>query len=280
MRKYLGVQWIPLTLVIMSISLCSSSYAQDTNFHIYLCFGQSNMEGQGIIEKEDQQANSRFLMMQATDCPDLGRVKDNWYEATPPICRCDTYLSPVDYFGRTMLKNLGDSITVGVINIAVGGCDIRLFDKDIFEDFDSTYVEDWFLKKVAAYEHNPYQFLISMAKKAQKRGVIKGILLHQGETNTGDEQWPSYVDKIYNDLMSDLSLDPSQVPLLAGELVSVENSCCSSMNTIINKLPEIIETAHIISSKDCTAMDKAHFDSAGYRLLGKRYAYKMLSLFK
>jgi hypothetical protein len=120
--------------------------------------------------------------------------------------------------------------------------------------------------------------LIDLAKLAQEDGVIKGILLHQGETNTGDTQWPSYVKKIYNDILTDLSLDAYSIPLLAGEVVSAEGNCCSSMNTIINSLPDSIPTAFVISSSGCTAQDNAHFDSEGYRELGRRYAIQMLSL--
>ncbi|HEY9124070.1 MAG TPA: sialate O-acetylesterase, partial [Bacteroidales bacterium] len=174
--------------------------------------------------------------------------------------------------------NLPDSITVGIINVAVGGCDIRLFDKDIYQDYDSTYKESWFVNKVKDYQYNPYKYLIDLAKLAKKDGVIKGILLHQGETNTGDAQWPTYVKKIYNDMLADLSLKAESVPLLAGEVVSAEGSCCSSMNAIINKLPETIPTAHVISSAGCPSQDNAHFNAEGYRILGKRYGVKMLSI--
>ncbi len=255
-----------------------SGFSQDPNFYIYLAFGQSNMEGQGAIEAIDQTVDARFMVMQSLDCPELDKMKGNWYSAVPPICQCHSGLGPADYFGRTMVDNLPDSIRVGVITIAVGGCDIRLFDKDRYEDHDSTYQEDWFTNKVAAYGGNPYQRLLEMAQLAKKDGIIKGILLHQGETNTGDQEWPNYVTKIYKDLLGDLSLEPQQIPLLAGETVSVEGSCCASMNTIINQLPDVLENAHIISSENCTAQDNAHFDAAGYREMGRRYANKMLYL--
>jgi hypothetical protein len=52
------------------------------------------------------------------------------------------------------------------------------------------------------------------------------------------------------------------------------------MNSIINQLPETIPTAHVISSADCVGQDKAHFNSEGYRKLGRRYALQMLSLMR
>ena len=236
------------------------------------------MEGQGVIQSQDRTVDSRFQVLQTINCSNLGRTKAVWYKAVPPLCQCWSGLSPADYFGHSMVENLPDSIKIGVINVAVGGCDIRLFDKDIYMDYDSTYTESWFTNKVKDYNWNPYQYLIDLAKLAQQDGVIKGILLHQGETNTGDAKWPTYVNKIYNEMLTELSLVADSVPLLAGEVLSATGNCCSSMNTIINKLPATIPTAHVISSKGCKGMDNAHFDSEGYRILGRRYAAKMLSL--
>ncbi len=257
-------------------------FSQDTNFHIYLCFGQSNMEGSAKIEEQDRVVDPRFRMLASMDCPNLKREKGNWYTANPPLSQCYSGLSPADYFGRTMVENLPENITVGIINIAIGGCDIRLFDKDLYQDYTRTYPEDWFIDKVKGYGGNPYQCLISLAKEALKTGVIKGILLHQGETNTGDEQWPYYVKNIYENMLSDLSLNASEVPLLAGEVVHEDQGgICSEMNPIINQLPNIIPSAHIISSKGCSVReDSVHFNSKGVRGLGKRYAEEMLLLIK
>lgn len=279
-KNKLGIAKITVKcLVFLSLlSGIGTVSAQNPNFHIYLCFGQSNMEGQGTIEPQDTIAMPRFKVLQAMDCPSLDREKGKWYPAVAPTCQCNTKLSVADYFGRTMVENLPDSITVGIINVAVGGSDIRLFDKEKYKDFTTTYKEKWFANKIAGYNGNPYEYLLNLAKLAQKDGVIKGILLHQGETNAGQEEWLSYVAKIYNTILKDLSLNAKEVPLLAGELVAVEGNCCANMNPIINKLPTVVPTAHVISSKDCPAQDIAHFNSEGYRILGKRYAEEMLRL--
>ncbi len=139
-----------------------------------------------------------------------------------------------------MVANLPNNIKVGIINVAVGGCDIRLFDKDIYQDYDSTYKEDWFTNKIRDYKGDPYKYLMDLAKQAQQDGVIKGILLHQGETNTGQVEWLNYVKKIYNDMLTDLSLNADSVPLLAGETLQTGENCCSSMNTIIDQLPDVV----------------------------------------
>ena len=109
----------------------------ETLFHIYLCFGQSNMEGQGIIEAQDLEVSERLQVLQSIDC-DADRKTGNWRRAVPPLGKCDNGLGPADYFGRTMVAENDETIRVGLINVAVGGCDIRLFDKDIHEQYHDT----------------------------------------------------------------------------------------------------------------------------------------------
>lgn len=135
---------------------------------------------------------------------------------------------------------------------------------------------------VREYDGNPYARLVELGRKAQKDGVIKGILLHQGESNTNDSIWPQKVKKVYDRLLKDLNLEPNSVPLLAGELVGKsQNGACASMNAIIATLPQVIPSAHVISSEGCEGVsDHLHFSAQGYRKLGKRYAQKMLSLLK
>ena len=135
---------------IMLTTTCCSPSKED--FHIYLCFGQSNMEGSAEIEPQDTSAVDRFFLLQSYDCANLSRKKHTWYPAVPPLSHCYAGLSPTDYFWRTMVTNLPEDIKIGVINIAIGGCDIRVFDKDIYQDYDSTYAEDWFTDKINAYE--------------------------------------------------------------------------------------------------------------------------------
>lgn len=270
-----------LFIVIMGIILSGSkAFSQDPNFYIFLCFGQSNMEGNARIQAQDTvNVNPRFKVMETLDCDKLDRTKGNWYTAVPPLCRCHTGLTPVDYFGRTMVANLPENIKIGVINVAVGGCKIELFDKDNYQSYVSTSPE-WLKNMVKEYDGNPYGRLVEMAKLAQKEGVIKGILLHQGESNTNDTLWTKKVKGVYDNLMKDLKLKPKQVPLLAGELVNADQGgACASMNAFIATLPQVIPNSYVITSAGCpSAPDHLHFTAEGYRMIGKRYAEEMLSI--
>ncbi len=273
-------KWILFTVAALLSFGPAAEADPDPRFHIYLCFGQSNMEGfPGIEEQDKAGVDDRFQMLAAVDFPEQGRVKDSWYPAVPPLCRPRTGLCPADFFGRTLVSNLPPDIKVGVVNVAVAGCKIELFAKDNYESYAST-APVWMANIIKTYEGNPYAYLVEMGKRAQKDGVIKGILLHQGESNTNDKEWPGKVKAIYDNLMADLNLDPNEVPLLAGEVVNADQQgACASMNEIIGELPGTIPTAHVVSSAGCESRrDHLHFTPAGYRLLGKRYAEVMLKL--
>ena len=56
------------------------------------------------------------------------------------------------------------------------------------------------------YGGNPYAKLVEFGKRAKKRGIIKGILLHQGESNNGQADWPEKVGKIFRFLLRDSDL--------------------------------------------------------------------------
>lgn len=253
---------------------------QDKNFYVFLSLGQSNMEGfPGIEEQDKGPVDARFQVLAAVDFPGQKREKGRWYTATPPLSRPNAGIGPSDYFGRTLVEKLPATIKVGVVNVSVAGAKIEVFDKDHVTDYAAT-APGWMKGIIAAYGGNPYQRLVETARLAQKDGVIKGILLHQGESNTGDKEWPKKIKALYESLLKDLNLKPEDVPLLAGELVGKDQGgACASMNPIINELPKIIPTAHVISSAGCSARpDHLHFTPAGYRELGKRYGQKMLSL--
>jgi hypothetical protein len=271
----------PRWLVLAALLLFNAStYSQDTNFWVFLCFGQSNMEGFPGIEPADKEGvDPRFQVLAAVDFPKLDRKKGNWYPAVPPLCRPSAGLGAADYFGRTLVSNLPPQIKIGIVNVSIGGCKIELFEKDTFQAY-AAKAPVWMTNTIALYSGNPYQHLVEMAKLAQKDGVIKGILLHQGESNTNDKEWPNKVKNIYGNLIKDLNLKADAVPLLAGELVGADQKgACASMNQIIWDLPKTIPTAHIISSADCAGRpDHLHFTPAGYRELGTRYAEKMLSI--
>ena len=253
----------------------------DANFHIYLCFGQSNMEGNAAVEAIDKQnVPERFQMLPAVDFSST-KKKGVWCTAVPPLCRPGTGLTPVDYFGRTLVEKLPENISVGVINVAVGGAKIELF----MQEYKDAYIaseQPWFQGYCAQYDNDPLGRLIEMGKIAQKKGTIKGILLHQGESNNGASDWCDKVAEIYKRICYYLGLDPEQTPLLAGETLYKDQggACYWHNQAALPKLKKAVPNSYVISAKDIpgNGKDAWHFSAEGYRMFGKRYAEQMLKL--
>ena len=250
----------------------------DPNFYIFLCFGQSNMEGNARPEAVDLASpGPRFLLMPAVDFPATdqrpARKMGEWCEASAPLCRPNTGLTPADWFGRTLVASLPNNIKIGVIHVAIGGIDIKGFLPDSIPSYVEKKAPGWMKGMLQAYDNNPYKRLVELAKKAQKDGVIKGILMHQGETNTGDPKWAGMVKQVYENLCGDLQLKPEEVNLYVGNIVQAGGKgVCIGCKKQIDELPQTIHTCQVISSDDCTnGPDRLHFDAAGYRELGCRY---------
>lgn len=243
------------------------------------------MEGNAQWEAQDVgNVDPRFQMLATCDFTNPKRTKGNWYTAECPIVSPVGKLGPTDYFGRTMVKELPDK-KIGVIAVAMGGSPIEMFDKDLYEQkYKDNYNEWWAQIARNYYGENPYGRIIEMAKKAQEVGVIKGILLHQGESNCGDPNWPNMVKKIYKDMLRDLDLRPSDVHIYVGEVEhkgdAPQSGGCESHNVQVNRIPEVIPTGHAISAEGLqgNGKDPWHFSAAGYRTFGKRYAEKVLDV--
>jgi len=290
----------------------------DKNFHIYLCFGQSNMVGYlgppigsdgssadtGWVAANgynNPPANFKVMAAANDDRNPYNRIKGEWYPAVPPLCRGGTGLSPSDFLGRTIAAAAADkNITVGVIVVAVDGCAINLFSKD--KDGFKAYIraqEDWMRGQAAAYvdpgaggvipvtdfttEDYPYKRLADLARRARKTGVIKGIIMHQGESGISGGIYNAAVRKIYNGLCEDLEIAPGAIPFFAGQAVGNSNGNISSIPDAFTDIPN---TAFVIPSDGCPGWNpdstdsnqQIHFSLAGYEELGRRYGGKILEV--
>lgn len=254
--------------------------APDPNFHIYLMFGQSNMEGQGVIGSQDYNVPDGLLVMHDDDaCTQEGASYGEWRTATPPLIRCqsnhsggaNTGIGPGDYFGRDMLAGSPQNVKVGLVGAAYQGQPIEFFLKNCGSNCSPRNGNGTY-----PLNQGGYAWLIDLAKRAQQDGVIKGIIMHQGESNTGDTSWPGKVNQVVSDLRADLGLTAEQAPFIAGEMVP--GVCCTSHNAQVHRIPDVVANGHYVSASGLSNKDQYHFNAASYRELGRRYAAKMLEV--
>ena len=272
-------------LVILSTLLFSvtHSFSQDPNFHIYLCFGQSNMSGQGTVIQADRTVNPRFQVLRAAS--HSGQQVGQFYPAVPPLGHSGSQMGPSDFFGRKMLELMPENITIAVTNISIGGQSISLFDKSTKANYISQARNnnEWWIQYLDQYGGDLYNRIIEMGEVAKQKGVIKGILFHQGEADYNNNNWSSQVKKVYEDILQDLNLNAAEVPFLMGELLTTEQGGdLGWRNAAVAQTAASIPNAHVISAADCPGLVEPnytlHFTREGYQLLGERYAEKMAEL--
>lgn len=251
--------------------------------HVFICFGQSNMEGNAPIKAGDNDVDPRFQCYVTFagnydgKAYNVGDVR----KATPPLCRAGQFggIGVTDWFGRTMVEYLPEDEKVTVVVVAIGGTSIKGFIADEKDSYIAGEA-DWLQNTYKLYENDPYSRLIQVAEIAKTQGTIEAILMHQGESDWQNPNWANQVKTVYDNIIEDLDIE--QVPFLVGQTTGTMQ--------MIADLPKTIKTAHVINSDGCSN-DKAnengaygatengiHFNHAGYEELGTRYAYKMLDL--
>ena len=277
-KKLVGVAGVAAGFTMFAIT--GANAAPDPNFHIYIAYGQSNMEGNAtnFDKNVDGKEHPRVKMFATTSCSNLGRpTVGEMYPAVPPMFKCNAGLSPADWFGRHMADSLPD-VTIGIIPVAQGGTSIRLFDPDDYKNYLNS-AESWLKNGAKAYgdDGNAMGRIIEVAKKAQEKGVIKGIIFHQGETDGGMGNWEQIVKKTYEYMLKQLNLKAEETPFVAGEMV--DGGSCAGFNSRVHNLSKYIENFGVASSKGYGSKgDGLHFTVEGYRGMGQRYAQEMLKL--
>jgi len=240
----------------------------DPNFMIFLLIGQSNMVGQPQPQSQDKVQDARVKVLAYDNCSGLGRTYNKWYTASPPLHNCDAGVGPGDYFAKTLLQSLPADATIGLVPLGVNGAPIDVFRKSVPRP-------GWTLPPDNHWATG-YEWIMSRANEAQKVGVIRGILFHQGESNDGSADWANKVAGLAADLRADLGIGDA-APFIAGELLY--SGCCASYNARINMLPSQIPNAKVASASGLAGVDMYHFDLAGQRQFGMRYAQAMIAAF-
>lgn len=241
-------------LLCFVMQLHAQNNTVDSNFHLYLLIGQSNMAGRGFVDAESKEINPRIVMLDSLN---------NWVSATDPVHfdkPAMVGVGPAIGFAKEMLQS-NSNIKIGLIPCASGGSPIKAWEPG------ATYLNA-----------HPYDDAIKRTTIAMQRGVLKGILWHQGESDNDSAKAPLYINKLQqlvNRLRDDLH--QPQLPFVAGEIGYFNK--VDFINKEINKLPQQVHATAVVSAKELTDKgDKLHFSTAAARELGRRYAVAMQQL--
>ena len=232
------------------------------NFHLFLLVGQSNMAGRGTVSEADRLPHPRVLML---------NQQNEWVPAVDPL-HFDKPKVAGTGLGKTFAQEVVKTcpeITVGLIPCAVGGSPISAWEPGAY--YKPT-------------DSHPWDDAIERAHIAMKEGVLKGVLWHQGESDSSAALAPLYEQKLH-DLIARFrkELNAPDVPFVVGQLGKFPERPWSEFKQQVDAahrtLPEKVDNTAFVSAEGLTHKgDNVHFDSASYRELGRRYAEAYLKM--
>jgi hypothetical protein len=228
---------------------------------VFIMAGQSNMAGRGLVQPLDTVANDRILSINARNEIIVAKEPLHFYE--PDLTGLDCGLS----FANRLIQEVDEQISILILPAAVGGSSTR------------QWLGDSLHRNVRLMTNFRDRF-----NAVSKYGTLKGILWHQGESDTDDRSIPGYEERlkaIFADFRQYCN-DPS-LPILIGKLGSYSENP-NRWNAINNAIESYAATdnhAYVIETADLKSKeDKIHFDSQGQRTMGKRMAEKFADLLR
>lgn len=226
-------------------------------FHIYLLMGQSNMVGRDTRTLASQVDNPRVLALDANG---------HWVVARDPIHpqvgRIAGGAGPGIPFALAMLK-ADPNITIGLVPCAVGGTPLRRW-----------------VKGADLYEN-----AVRRARAAAQAGVIKGVLWHQGESDsdkqTNADTYETRLTGMFKDLRQDLNAP--NLPIVVGQigdfLVPEKYPYADTVRAAIKRIPFVLPNAGYADSAGLTDKgDRLHFAADAQSEMGTRFARAMQEL--
>jgi len=247
-----------LLAALLLNSFLLSAQKVDTDFHIYLLMGQSNMAGRGKITAEFRNMQHEHVVMLDSNY--------KWVAAKHPVHFDKPKVAGVGpglSFGITMAEAYPD-VKIGLVPCAVGGTSIQKWVPGGYDKTTNTH---------------PYDDAVQRIEEAMKYGVIKGVIWHQGEANSGGESSKTYIAKLTEliDRVRTLVGNPD-LPFVAGELGDFKPHY-QNINDVLKELPQKVSHTAVATSEGLKDKgDVTHFDGPSADELGKRFAAKIIEL--
>ena len=221
---------------------------------IFLALGQSNMAGRGKMNSADTAAIENVFLLTPGGNMEIASNPLNKYSSVRKAL-CMQQMSPSCSFVKMIRDKTGHKI--GLMQNARGGSSI----------------ESWLKGSPDKY----YDEALRRANEIKRFGEIKGIIWHQGESNMKDpEGYKLKLAKLVSDLRTDLALP--HLFFVAGE-INQWSGGTEGFNAMIQTISTFITESDWVSSIGLTPLideKDPHFDAASIKILGERYAEKVL----
>jgi hypothetical protein len=225
------------------------------SFQLYLLAGQSNMAGRGAVSEQDKRVHPRVFVLNR---------KNQWEPARDPLHFDKPSIvgvGPGLAFGKAMAE-ADPNVIIGLIPCAVGGSPI------------SAWKPHSYYQAVNVY---PYDDAVARCRVATQRGVLKGILWHQGESDSNATDGPQHAYRL-TEVISQFRHDLEVPDLLfvAGTFADAYTARVPESKLVIDAIKAVAEADANVSWVSGSGLpckdDRVHFNAEGARELGRRYA--------
>ncbi|WP_160149632.1 sulfatase-like hydrolase/transferase [Roseiconus lacunae] len=236
------------------VTLTRCEIPEPKQFHLFLLAGQSNMAGRGKVIPTDRYPDDRILMLDQ---------QNRWVPAVDPL-HFDKSVAGVGLgreFARVYAAAHPD-VTVGLIPCAAGGSPIKSWVPGGYHDQTKSH---------------PYDDAMIRVQIAQQDGVVKGILWHQGESDSKSGAAELYRDRLREVFARFRKQVGTETPILIGGLATANkekwNDARKQVDQAHRELANELEHAAFVESSGLTLKsDNTHFDRESLLEFGRRYA--------
>ena len=230
---------------------------------IIFAIGQSNMSGRGEIPLADSgKMNEVYLL----------NKDGNFEPASQPLNKYSSIemltkdlkiqgVSPAYSCLNSLQKTLNKPL--GLVMNSQGGSSIKLWFKPGKPNYDASLLR---------------------AKEAQKHGKLVAIIWNQGSSDNKESQADNF--ESYKANLKEMvehfrkDLNEPNLPFICGEL-SERKDFIDFNATVVRKIKDFIPTSDFVTAEGTKLLeDNIHFDAPSAKILGERYAEKVLQFLK
>ena len=219
------------------------------------------MAGRGVVEAQDTVAYDHVTMLDR---------HLSWVPATDPVHfdKPSAGVGPGRSFALTV-HAADPTLHIGLVPAAVGGSPISAWEPGALDTATGTH---------------PYDDAMARARVARRAGRFHAILWHQGESDATPARSVLYASRLRT-LIARFRRDLAEpdLPFIIGELGQFPRSSWSAAKVRVDSAQRAIaattpNVAYVSSDGLTHRGDSLHFESAGARELGRRYAAAYLEL--
>ena len=244
-------------LILIVVGYSKQTQPQVEPLEIYILMGQSNMAGRDTSALDTQVDDKRIVAF---------REDNTWQVARDPIHkktgRTEPGIGPGIPFAKAMLDS-GDVTHIGLVPTAVGGSPLRRWEKG----------------------GDLYAAAMEKIKFAIQHGKIKGVLWHQGESDSDKqsnaETYGVRLIQMFQDLRADLGMP--NLPIVVGEmgyfLEPERFPFASHVREGLRNTADSLKCVGFVGSIGLEHKgDQLHFSAPSAIELGERFAKAMIEI--